>query len=59
MAWFFLNEKLTSLDLIGFVIASVGVFIATRNSENLLIELLTNELLEEILAKLYTFSNDT
>ena len=32
---------------------------ATRNSENLLIELLTNELLEEILAKLYTFSNDT
>ena len=32
MAWLFLNEKLTSLDLIGFLIASAGVFIATRKS---------------------------
>ena len=31
MAWFFLNENLTNLDLIGFFIASVGVYIATRN----------------------------
>ena len=32
MAWIFLNEKLTSLDLIGFLIASTGVFIATRKT---------------------------
>ena len=32
LAWLFLNEKLTSLDLIGFLIASAGVFIATRKS---------------------------
>ena len=31
MAWFFLNERLTSLDLIGFLIATIGVFIATRD----------------------------
>ena len=31
MAWFFLNETLTILDLIGFIIASIGVYIATRN----------------------------
>ena len=31
MAWLFLNEKLTSLDLIGFFIATIGVYIATRN----------------------------
>ena len=31
MAWFFLNETLTTLDLIGFLIASTGVYIATRN----------------------------
>ena len=31
MAWIFLNEKLTTLDLIGFIIASLGVYIATRN----------------------------
>ncbi len=31
MAWFFLNETLTILDLIGFIIASSGVYIATRN----------------------------
>ena len=32
MAWLFLNEKLTSLDLVGFLIASTGVFIATRKT---------------------------
>tara|TARA_Y100000590_G_scaffold326875_1_gene371041 strand:- start:192 stop:1040 length:849 start_codon:yes stop_codon:yes gene_type:complete len=31
IAWFFLNETLTSLDLIGFLIATIGVYIATRN----------------------------
>ena len=31
MAWLFLNESLTSLDLIGFLITSIGVYIATRN----------------------------
>ena len=34
MAWLFLNEKLTTLDLAGFLIASIGVFIATRSSKN-------------------------
>ena len=31
MAWLFLNESLTNLDLIGFFITSIGVYIATRN----------------------------
>ena len=31
MAWIFLNEQLTRIDLLGFLIASLGVFIATRN----------------------------
>ena len=31
MAWLFLNESLTSLDLIGFLITSLGVYIATRD----------------------------
>ena len=31
MAWFFLNENLTNLDLLGFFITSVGVYIATRD----------------------------
>ena len=31
MAWLFLNELLTSLDLIGFLIATIGVYIATRD----------------------------
>jgi drug/metabolite transporter (DMT)-like permease len=31
MAWLFLNESLTGLDLIGFLITSIGVYIATRN----------------------------
>ena len=34
MAWVFLNEKLTTLDLVGFVVASIGVYIATRGSKN-------------------------
>ena len=34
MAWIFLHEKLTTLDLVGFVIASIGVYIATRSSKN-------------------------
>ncbi len=31
MAWLFLNENLTNLDLIGFLVASIGVYIATRD----------------------------
>ena len=31
MAWLFLNESLTTLDIIGFLITSIGVYIATRN----------------------------
>ena len=31
MAWLFLNENLTSLDLIGFLITTIGVYIATRD----------------------------
>ena len=31
MAWLFLNESLTRLDLFGFLIASIGVYIATRD----------------------------
>ena len=31
MAWIFLNEQLTAIDVFGFLIASLGVFIATRN----------------------------
>ena len=34
MAWLFLDEKLTTLDVVGFVIASIGVYIATRSSKN-------------------------
>ena len=30
IAWLFLNENLNFIDIFGFVIASVGVFIATR-----------------------------
>jgi len=32
MAWLFLNEALTNLDLIGFAIATLGVYIATRKN---------------------------
>ena len=31
MAWLFLNENLTNLDLIGFLITSIGVYIAIRD----------------------------
>ena len=31
MAWFFLNESLTLIDLIGFLITTIGVYIATRD----------------------------
>ena len=30
MAWLFLSEKLNNLDLIGFTVATLGVYIATR-----------------------------
>ena len=33
MAWLFLNEALTNLDLIGFAIATLGVYIATRKNK--------------------------
>ena len=32
MAWFFLNENLTNIDLYGFFITTVGVYIATRKN---------------------------
>ncbi len=31
MAWLFLNESLTKLDLLGFLITTIGVYIATRD----------------------------
>ena len=31
MAWLFLNENLTNLDLLGFLVATIGVYIATRD----------------------------
>ena len=31
MAWLFLDESLTRLDCIGFLITSIGVYIATRD----------------------------
>ena len=31
MAWFFLNENLTNVDIIGFLITSIGVYVATRD----------------------------
>ena len=33
MAWLFLNEVLTNLDLIGFAIATFGVYVATRKNK--------------------------
>ncbi len=33
MAWFFLNENLTNLDILGFLITSIGVYIATREQK--------------------------
>ena len=34
IAWLFLDERLTNIDLFGFTIASIGVYIATRGSKN-------------------------
>jgi len=31
MAWLFLNESLTNFDLLGFLITTIGVYIATRD----------------------------
>ena len=31
MAWLFLNESLTNIDLLGFLITTIGVYIATRD----------------------------
>ncbi len=31
MAWIFLNESLTNLDIFGFLITTIGVYIATRD----------------------------
>ncbi len=31
MAWLFLDENLTSLDIIGFLVTTIGVYIATRD----------------------------
>ncbi len=31
MAWLFLNERLTNLDLLGFLITTIGVYVATRD----------------------------
>jgi drug/metabolite transporter (DMT)-like permease len=33
IAWIFLNETLNIYDVFGFVIASIGVFIATRENK--------------------------
>jgi len=33
MAWLFLNESLSSYDIVGFLIASLGVYIATRENK--------------------------
>ena len=30
MAYFFVDENLTTLNVFGFIVASIGVFIATR-----------------------------
>ena len=30
MAWLFLNENLTNLDIFGFLITTIGVYIATK-----------------------------
>ena len=31
MAWFFLSENLTIIDILGFLVTSIGVYIATRD----------------------------
>ena len=30
MAWLFLNEVLNNLDIVGFAVATLGVYVATR-----------------------------
>ena len=30
IAWFFLNETLSTFDIVGFLVATIGVYIATR-----------------------------
>ena len=30
MGWFFLDEVLSKIDILGFIIASIGVYVATR-----------------------------
>ncbi len=34
IAWIFLNETLNSIDIFGFLIASIGVYVATRKEKN-------------------------
>ena len=33
IAWIFLNETLNSIDIFGFFVATVGVYIATRKEK--------------------------
>ena len=33
IAWIFLNELLGYLDIIGFIVATIGVYIATRKEK--------------------------
>ena len=33
IAWVFLNEVLTTYDIFGFILTSVGVYIATRENK--------------------------
>jgi len=33
IAWIFLSEKLSTLDVVGFLVASIGVYVATRKEE--------------------------
>jgi len=32
IAWLFLNETLNNLDIVGFIITTIGVYIATRKN---------------------------
>ena len=32
IAWIFLNEELSNLDIFGFLVASFGVYLATRKN---------------------------
>ena len=33
IAWIFLNEVLTFYDILGFILTSIGVYIATRDNK--------------------------